>query len=42
MLGQAGNRWLLGMFLTSAAYNVQHNYEQFEAAEMLYQGGLSA
>jgi hypothetical protein len=30
------------VFLTSAAYNAQHNYEQYEWAEMLYQGGLSA
>ena len=41
-LQQAENRWLLGVFLVSAAFNVQHNYQQHEWAEILYQGGLSA
>src|SRR5262245_31199961 len=41
VLAQAGNRWLLGTFLVSAAFNVQHNYRRHEWAEILYQGGLS-
>ena len=41
LLAQARNRWLLGMFLISAAFNVQRNYRQYEFAEILYQGGLS-
>jgi predicted ATPase len=41
LLRQAENRWLLGMFLVSAAFNVQYNYREYEWAELLYQGGLS-
>jgi len=41
LLAQARNRWLLGMFLMSAAFNIQRNYRQYEFAEILYQGGLS-
>ena len=41
VLQQAENRWVLGMFLISAAFNVQHNYHEDEWAELLYQGGLT-
>src|SRR5262245_27921192 len=41
VLRQAENRWVMGMFLISAAFNVQHNYREDEWAELLYQGGLT-
>jgi len=37
---QTRNRRALGMFLQSAAFNVQYNYRQYEAAKFLYQGSL--
>jgi tetratricopeptide (TPR) repeat protein len=37
---QTSNRWALGMFLQSAAYNVQYNYQRYEAAKILYQASL--
>jgi tetratricopeptide (TPR) repeat protein len=42
LLPQAKNRWVLGQFLISAAFNAQHNYREYEWAEILYQSGLTA
>ena len=35
------NRWMISMSLQSAGFNLQFNYQRYEAAKLLYQGGLS-
>lgn len=41
LLFQKSNRWMIGMSLQSAGFNMQFNYHRYEAAKLLYQGSLS-
>jgi predicted ATPase len=40
LLQKTSNRWVLGMTMQLAAFNMQYNYRRYEEAKLLYQGSL--